>query len=468
MDESKINKFVMKIAKDLMYARPSIPLSVAVGVANYKMANICSHLNITINTRSGYSDTPANIYQLCLLPSGAGKGASLTLADNFYFGEAFDYITKEVYPKFKERAELKLEQQGVERVLHNLVKSNSDITYSGLFAYAESYSLSKFGGINIEIDEIGDAVTSKAELFGILLQPYDNGILDPVGKRTDPNAISISGLNINMYCFGNKVRLSEGDNVEVSFRKLLDEGYGRRMIFIDDVSTMRERTAQEYRDEMLASDKIKANRKEDREFIKSLVKTENLGKVLKLSDDAMLDFATIKCEGDNYVINNRGLHPAVVSDMTERVFKTSKLAGIYAFFEGYDEIQSRHMQEAFEVIKESSRVLFELRKSKSLHHRLLDKLLEEDKAVTAQHCLTYPFIPSSWTKKIIEILDLSKQLASEKGLVWSETKNKGVIYFSVTEKNSKDKEIVSDELESIEEDDGLTDEEKQLLKLLYE
>ena len=92
MDESKLNKFALKIAKDLMKAKKSIPLTTGIAVANYKMAQICANLGIQLDTKSGFGKTPANIYQLTLLGSGQGKGASLGLADNFYFRDALDYI----------------------------------------------------------------------------------------------------------------------------------------------------------------------------------------------------------------------------------------------------------------------------------------------------------------------------------------------------------------------------------------
>jgi hypothetical protein len=469
MNKNKLNKFALQIAEDLMTARPSIPLGTAIGVANYKLANICSQLRIQIDTKSGFGKTPANIYQLLLLNSGGGKGASLSLVDNFYFKEAFAYIDEIVYPKFKEKAMQVLETEENDRPLHNWTKSLSNSTTSGLFAYAETYALCKIGGINIEVDEIGVAVTSKAELFEILLQPYDNGVFDPIAKRTDANAMTVKGLSVNLYCFGNRERLFEGDHVESSFLKLLDEGYGRRMIFIDDKSIPQRTTPEDIVREMDKSDEIVEKRAKDREFIKSLVTTSNLDKTLTLSNDARLIWATIKADGDNFILDNKGLPPAVKADRAERNFKVSKLAGIYAFFEGSDVITARHMTEALEVMEESSKVLADLREVKPLHTRLLDKMLEEDKPFTSQHLLSYSFIPSTWSKKILEVIDLSKQQASELGYLWKEVSKKSVVYYSVAKRDEKTEEILKevDQAEEIEAE-KLNDEQEELLKLLYD
>lgn len=468
MDKTKLNKFALQIAEDIMKARPSVPLNTAIGVANYKMANICSQLKIQIDTKAGYGKTPANIYQLLLLNSGGGKGASLGLADNFYFKDAFDYMHDVVYPKYKSIAVDQLEKEGVERPLHNWVKNHSNFTTSGLFASAESFSLCGVGGINIEVDEIGTAVVSKAELFEILLQPYDNGVFDPVGKRTDPDAITVKGLNVNLYSFGNKVRLQEGDHVETAFIKLLDEGYGRRMIFIDDKSVPQTQTPADVVNQMKASNEIIGKRVEEREYIKSLVTRGNLGKVLEFDDEALMFFATIKADGDNYIIDNKGLPPAVQSDISERSFKTAKLAGIYAFFDGNEFITEKNMEEAFEIIKSSSIVLADLRKVRPTHERLLNALLDEEKPCTSQHMLGYSFIPSSWSKKVLEIIDLSKQLASERGYLWKETSRKGVIYYEVSQKDSK----VEEELDKVDEEEAkekeLSQDQEELMKLLYD
>ena len=437
MDKTKLNKLALQMAEDLMLARPSIPLATAIGVANYKMATICGNLRIQLDTKSGYGNTPANIYQLLLLNSGGGKGASLGLIDQFYFKDAYEYMSKVVYPKFKNKALEKLETEGNERPLHNWVKTTGSTTESGLLAYAESYDLAGVGGISIEIDEIGNAVISKSEVFELLLQPYDNGLYVPSAKRTDPNAISVSNMSTNLYCFGNKVRLFEGDIVESSFLKLLDEGYGRRMIFIDDDSIPTRKTPEDIVAEMKASESIISKREADREFIKSLITSKNLNRVLPLSDEAKYVWAIIKAEGDNYILDNRGLEPAVKSDMSERSFKVAKLAAIYAFFEGGDEVSEKNMYEALEVIEESSKVLKALRKVKPKHERLLDAMLLEDEPITSQSILAYPFIPSSWTRKIIEYIDLAKELASERGYIWDEVSRKHITYYTVNKMKSK-------------------------------
>jgi hypothetical protein len=402
------------------------------------------------------------------LNSGGGKGASLGLVDNFYFKDAFDYIDEIVYPKYKEAGLIKLEAEDNERPLHNWTKSISNATTSGLFAYAESFALAKIGGINIEVDEIGSAVVSKAELFEILLTPYDNGVFDPVAKRTEANAMSVKGMSVNLYCFGNRVRLFEGDAVESAFIKLLDEGYGRRFIFIDDNSVPTRKKAEDIVLEMDMSEDIAEKRKPDREKIKSLITSKNLGKVLKLDRSAKIQWATIKAEGDNYILDNKGLAPAVRADMSERNFKVTKLAGVYAFFEGCDEITGRHMIEAFEVIDESSRVLADLRKLKPLHERLLTAMMDEAKPATSQHFLNYSFVNSTWSKKILEILDLAKQLASEKGYLWREVSRHGVIYYNVTE-TDEDTNKVLDNIDETELEESKTAEEEQaaLIELLY-
>lgn len=466
MNEDKLNPLVLKMARDLMSVRSSLPLSVAVSVANYKMANICSQMRIKVDTKSGYGSSPANIYSLVLAGSGAGKNSSAGLIDRFYFKEAFDYMEKDVYPKYKQRAIDKLLKEGDERPLHSWVDKLSNATSSGLFAYAESYQLAEVGGINLEIDEIGNAIISKAELFEILLTPYDTGDFPPVAKRTDSNSMSISGMPVNLYSFGNKVRLFEGDATEIAFMRLLAEGYGRRFIFADDTSLPERRTADDVIREMDLGEQIADKRATDRFYIKSLINRDNLNKVLTFDRGAFIEYATIKANGDNYILDHRGLPEAVKSDMSERNFKTAKLAGIYAFFDSSDVITKEHMSQAFEVIQESSRVLAELVKVKPLHERLLDKLLAEEKPVTSQHMLSYPFIPSSWSKKVLEIIDLAKQLSSERGLIWDEKIRSTVTYYRVT-KSSPEIEEELDEIDNLERKEKLSSEQEALLELLY-
>jgi hypothetical protein len=438
VDKSKLNPLVVKIAEDLMKVRTGLPLSSAIASVNYKMASIATQLHIKVDTRSGYQPAMCNVYSLMLLNSGGGKNSSLGLLDRWYFGDAFNKIRETVYPHYRSQCAKQLEERGIDRELHNWVQSISNATISGMYAYAESYSLIGFGSLNIEVDEIGNAVTSKAELFEQLLTPYDNGDFMPVAKRNDPNGMDISGLPVNLYTFGNKVRLLNGDNTERAFMQLLDEGYGRRFIFIDDNTRPKVQTPQEIMNEMKLSENTRKERFEEREYIASLVNSRNFKRVLELSDDAMYEYAVIKSESDHIVADSKGLLPAVEADLSERHFKTVKLAGIYAFFEGSDTIEKEHMLQAYEVIKESSGVLAKLRRTRPLHDRLLEQMLLEPDKVTAQHLLTYPFINSGHTKKVYESIDLAKQLANERGLDWVEDTHKGVTYYMVADPSVND------------------------------
>ena len=364
-----------------------------------------------------------------------GKNSSLGLLDRFYFKEAYDKIKDTVYPHYKKQAMQILEDAGIERDLHSWTQSVSNTTNSGMYAYAETFSLVGFGSLNIEVDEIGNAVTSKAELFEQLLTPYDNGDFMPVAKRTDSNSMSITGLPVNLYSFGNKVRLFNGDNIEREFVKLLDEGYGRRFIFVDDNSEPTKKTPQQYLEEFDRAEVIRRSRERDRLEIADLVKSSNFNKVLIMDREAMLYYATIKAESDDFINDNKGLPPAVIADISERYFKTVKLAGIYAFFDNSSIVTAKNMEEAYEVIQESSRVLMDLRRIKSVHERLLDQLLLESKPVSVQTMLTYTFINSGWTKKILEYIELAQQLAVDKGYEWIIDKKQGVDYYMVIDRS---------------------------------
>ncbi len=465
LNRKELHPLALQMAEDLMKARPNLPLATSIGVANYKMAALAGQLGIQLDTRSGFGKTPANIYQLLLIGSGAGKGASQGLIDNFYFKDAWEYIDDVVYPKFRAKAVEVLETTGSERPIHNWVKEVASVTESGLLAMAESYHLTKIGGLNLSIDEIGNSVISKADVFEMLLTPYDNGTYVPKAKRSDAESMTITNMNTCLFAFGNKERLFEGDFVEQAFLKLLSEGYARRLIVIDDESIPARRTPEDVVREMEVSEKIISDRKGIREDIKSLITKSNLGMTLPLSKEAVFEWATIKSDGDNYILDNKGLEQSVKSDMSERCFKTAKLACVYAFFDKDTEVSGKHMKQAFEVIKESSAAIAGLVKIKPIQERLLESLLNEEKAVTSSHMLGYKYINSTWTKKINEYIDLAKEMSSERDLIWKESSRKGVSYYRVTEQTEEDKEEL-DEIDKTEKQDTRKRTKAEQLALL--
>lgn len=441
MDISKLNPVAYAMAKDLMKVRIGLPLSSALASVHYKMASITSQMHIKFNIRGGYKDATASIYYLLLLNSGGGKNSSLGLLDRWFFEDAYNKIKDTIYPYYKQLAMDRLEALDIKRDIHNWVKKVDNATISGLLALAESYTMCKFGGINIEVDEIGTAIIAKAELFEMLLTPFDNGEFPPTAKRTDPNAMDIDGIPVNLYCFGNKVRLLNGDATEKAFIHNLDEGYGRRFIFVDDNSEDREQSPEEILKDMDVSERTRVERHSDRVRIANLVSSKKFGKVLDLDDEARYQYAVIKAESDNYIRNNKGISPAVSADIRERFFKTAKLASIYAFFDDSDVVKGCHIEQAYEVIKESSRVLSNVRKIRPTHDRLLEALLMESKPVTSQHMLQYSFINSGYTKKINEYIDLAKQLASELGYDWDEHIKSGVTYYTVIKEQQSVKDL---------------------------
>ena len=276
IDISKLNPLAYGMAKDLMSVRMGLPLTSALAAVHYKMASITSQMHIRFNIRGGYKDATASIYHILLLNSGGGKNSSLNILDRWFFEDAYAKIQNIIYPYYKQIALDELERKDIKRDIHNWVKKLDDATTSGLLAYAESFTLCRFGGINIEVDELGTTMVSKADLFKMMLKPFDNGEFSPTAKRSDANAMDIDGIPVNLYCFGNKVRLLSGDETEHTFIKLLDEGYGRRCIFVDDQSEDREQTASEILRDMDISEQLRIEKHSDRVRIASLVSSKKL------------------------------------------------------------------------------------------------------------------------------------------------------------------------------------------------
>lgn len=432
MDKSKLNEFALKIAEDVMEVKRSLPLSGALGAVNYKLSNIASQMHLFVDTLEGYGETPAGIYALTLMNSGAGKGASLKLIDRTYLEDAFSKIRDTVYPVYRNKAIKRFTDVGLEEpIIRAWTPRVETATMSGVSAVAESYYTVGFGGVNIEMDEVADSIMSEKELFDKLLKTYDNGDYPATAKRTDPNPMDIKKMPTNLYCFGNKVKLTDGSNIQNEFMSMLDKGYARRMIFVDDNTVKKPRTPQEVLDDMDKGQDIYSRRTAEREYVADIINIDNFKRTMTLDRDARYAIAVIRAEGEQYVSEHPKLEEAIQGDMMERAFKTAKLAAVYAFFDGNDKVTAKNIEEAFEVVKESSKVLKELRKVKPLEERLLDALLRESESITSQTMLNYNFINSTWTKKILEYINLAKELASTKGYEWVEDTKNGVTYYQV-------------------------------------
>ena len=115
MNENNMNKLALKMARDIMSAKPTMGLSLALSAVHFKMSSLVSQLRLKVDTQAGFGTAVSNFYGLSLSSSGSGKSVGVNLLDGFYFGEAFDFIKRDVFPKFKQRCEAELEVAGIER-----------------------------------------------------------------------------------------------------------------------------------------------------------------------------------------------------------------------------------------------------------------------------------------------------------------------------------------------------------------
>jgi hypothetical protein len=356
------------------------PLFFRVLVAYY-FSKIASTMRCSIQTLDR-GKIPVNAYAINLAPSGYGKGHSTNILEEEVLKPFKDKFMEEVYPVVSQRNLARLAvkrsiKKGTQEEVE-LQRVQAEFERSGTYVFSfdsgttpavkqmrHMLLMSGAGAINLEIDEIGSNLLGNVEVLNTFLELFDVGkIKQKLTKNTNE---SVRGEEIdgrtptNLLLFGTPGKIFDGGKTESEFISFLETGYARRCIF--GYSKIPPRKKETSARDML--DSIIAGNTDH--FLNALaVQVEALADenkfetILDVSEDVTLALLEYKLRCEALSADMPEHDEIKKAEMAHRYFKAIKLAGAYAFIEGFSEITEDHLYSSIKLIEDSGKAFNEM------------------------------------------------------------------------------------------------------------
>lgn len=361
-------------------------------VSCYLMTKIASNMRCQVASR-GFGQSYVNMFAIPLAPSGYGKNFSLNIIEGELM-KGFTYKFKnELYPQLaaeninmkyfgtptapdkglpdfnNERLDKSTNKKGKE-IKNPLMEDFQDCgpfvytfdsgTPAGIKQQKNALTLADIGALNCEIDEVGSNLSNNMDMLALFLELFDVGqAKTKLLKNTNENSRDkdFDGqVPTNLLMFGTPARLLDGGVTEDLFYQLLDTGYARRCFFAlgerkvspdflnQDPTQLYLRQIEAMEDSKLKNLSNYFTKFASREFYNKVITTPP--EVEILLDRYRLDLMSRieKLKESDFIER---------SELENRYGKTLKLAAVFAFIRGDDQIDEDDLLEAIQIAEDS-------------------------------------------------------------------------------------------------------------------
>ena len=395
----------------------------------------------------GNRPVPLNIFAMGLLPSGQGKGVLTGEFENVILKPLNDQFHKVWFDK---RESMILAEATHKATLNNtqpdveekpIRKSIESLGVPYLYfeegtspAFKQSRSSLvrvPYGSLNYIVDEYFQVDASNAELMQDMVKTYDIGQLkQKLIKHSSETPRHIDGAGnvpTNMLLFGSGAELDK-PNMHADLTRNLENGLARRCFFaFSRESEKTLLTAQERLDNLKYTGDPKAVAQYVAAIQNMILPTKENKAIYmdEVSSLYMLEYQG-HCEARAKHIKDKILR----AEMTHRYMKVSKAAGLYAAWDGDDQVSIAHLQAAMKMAEDGDEHIARIVHTVPLHARLAEYLAAHDGELTmAQLVAKLP-----WFKGSAAARDEMVQLASMHGysnsIIINQESRNGIIFLS--------------------------------------
>lgn len=362
--------------------------------------------------------TPVNMYCMCFMQSGAGKG----LATGFLEENILDKFIRKFKITFNEVANITMTEcanqisldTGIvrEEALRELLKEfrsygampySFDSGTSAAFKQVRTKAqMAGIGALSFICDELGSVITNLDELLIDGLVIFDKGRLkQKITKNTAENQRAEERddpVPCNMLLFGEPGRLFDGALNEKLILEYLRTGYARRSFFATGDKTSLALTPEEIYERVTNSTVTKDIEDISNDFGK-LADSTNRNKDLSLSKENTLLLIEYRsyCQEVAKKFNNNEENQR--NELEHRYYKVLKLAGAYAFVDGSTEVTKDHILAAIQLAEDSGECFAQLLKRDKPYVKLAKYIANAKKPLTHADLSELPYYPQAKQKQ---------------------------------------------------------------------
>lgn len=399
---------VAELMSAVLSINPAMREEAVAIMVNYKLASLVGNLRIKVRYKKTMADAPVNFYGILFMKSGAGKNSSLNILDHWYFQDIKNSFKKLYHRKRQDYIEglsaFETEDRAKELIkeLSNWEMTIASATKEGIEKMASTLYKLECLTLGVEIDELDKYIVSEAPLINMMFGSYDEGRWNPKATAGRDLQEAITGVAPNFFGFATPEAMLLDDSVAEPFKKMLASGFARRAFYYHEDSDVLPKilTAEDLLKLEDISCDLKEKSKGLSDKLMSLVKQSNLGKVITFSKKSKMFLTDYKVKSLELAsITNDSIMNA---EYRERDFKTAKLAAMYAFLDGRDEVTNKDIEYAITITEHSSASLARIGEAKSLIEKLYLRIREEDGYVHISDMLSFGLVNKNHTQRIKE------------------------------------------------------------------
>ena len=344
----KPNKVADKMTKLL---GDTVPYSMSLGIANYTMATFVGHFHYKIALEEN-NLIPMNVIIFILAKSGAKKTSSMLKLEKS-LKEGYEVINKRRY----ELAKAFAEENDCNMPRINPL-SNALATEAGMIKRLNDFKKEGIGLPSLYVDEISTELASNADMIPnikLVAQLFDVGDMKSKPLKDSNNqSDEVHGMGMNALFIGSEHGILEDDSVLKKFETEFISKLSRRSMFIYPKFEDKENIVTCVEDIINKVEKQKEENYKLNSELNSIARRiayetiNNDFNTKKLSEDCnrLYILYTIYCE-----TSQSSEVEAVELEKNHRHWKALKLAGVYAVFNGNDEIEKEDLIEAIYVVE---------------------------------------------------------------------------------------------------------------------
>jgi hypothetical protein len=419
-------------------------------LVGYYFSKITSIMRTNIDIPS-ISGVPVNMYSMCLLPSGAGKGKSTNFIENEVLEGFKNKFLNELFPKVVDKnladiAVTRSTKYGTDPD-EEYVKIQQEFKNTGAYYFnfdsgtapavkqlRHQLLLAGIGSINLEMDEVGANFSNNIEILNTFIELYDLGrVKNKITKNTKENKRDeqlFGSTPANILLFGTPTKLLDGGKTEQDFYDMLEMGYARRLFFsyTSKVDNSTDMTPEELL-EMIVDSSTDLFTENLKKHLEKLADKEFFNKTLTANKEVVLRLLKYKQFCEKRASSYKEHEEMKKAEMVHRYFKAIKLAGAYAFIDESFEIEMKHLESAIKLAEESGNAFEKLLKRDKPYVKLAKYVADIGKEVTHVDLVEdLPFYKGSITQKK-ELLDLAVAWGYNNNIIIKKSLIDGIEFF---------------------------------------
>lgn len=337
-----MNAVVEKCKNIILLNKPDIPEKVVIQAVHYVLAMAACLKRITLEGLDEQR-VPLNYYGVTFANSGRGKDLSVSIALK---------MIQPVIDKYLDRLEYLVLQKAAQNIEMNIPSLESkEGTSSGFMQDRNVLDILKIGSTNVRVEELVSVLKSGdfEQVLNVLTESWQEGSNASRSFRSYMSPkINFVPSNCLLYSSPEGFR-TEGNKQFGSFVDNLANGMARRSYVVFDESDVEmeseptEESLNTYANNIkLAKEKLSTMS----EYIYQIIDARR--DPIMFSTEAELEAKRYEIRNKNIVSKSPLMKNAVKAELLARAYKIRRLAGLYALYDGSDEVSVENINDAIE------------------------------------------------------------------------------------------------------------------------